>query len=119
MGSKSVSKQIMEKAGVPIVPGYHGLENDDKLLMKEAKRIGFPVMIKASMGGGGKGMRIVMTEDKFNEQLDSARREAKRSFGDDHCVIEKFIVSSRHVEVQVFGDHHGNYIHLNERDCSV
>jgi 3-methylcrotonyl-CoA carboxylase alpha subunit len=109
----------MEKAGVPIVPGYHGEDNDPALLAKEAKRIGFPLMIKASMGGGGKGMRIVMTEDKFTEQLAAAKREAMRSFGNDHCVLEKYIVSSRHVEVQVFGDHHGNYIHLNERDCSV
>jgi 3-methylcrotonyl-CoA carboxylase alpha subunit len=109
----------MEAAGVPIVPGYHGADNDQALLEREAKRIGYPVMIKASMGGGGKGMRIVMTEPEFVGQLESAKREAMRSFGDDHVVIEKYIVSSRHVEVQVFGDKHGNYIHLNERDCSI
>ncbi|RWS13529.1 methylcrotonoyl-CoA carboxylase subunit alpha-like protein, partial [Dinothrombium tinctorium] len=119
MGIKSTSKAIMSAAGVPVVPGYHGDNQDDHFLFQEAKNIGFPVMIKAVRGGGGKGMRISHSADDFLEQLESARREASKSFGDDAVLIEKFVENPRHVEVQVFGDTLGNYVYLFERDCSV
>lgn len=119
MGIKSTSKAIMSAAGVPVVPGYHGDEQDPTFLFERAKEIGFPVMIKAVRGGGGKGMRIASTENVFLDQLESAKREAKKSFGDDNMLIEKFVANPRHIEVQVFGDHHGNYVYLFERDCSV
>lgn len=119
MGSKSESKMIMDKAKVPIVKGYHGDNQDPDFLLAEAHKIGFPVMLKASLGGGGKGMRIVMKESEFFDQLDAAKREGMKSFSDDHMLIEKYIEKPRHIEVQVFGDKHGNYVHLNERDCSV
>ena len=109
----------MEAAGVPIVQGYHGEANDPELLFQKSVEIGFPVMLKASLGGGGKGMRIVMTEDEFYDQLDAAKREAKKSFNDDHMIVEKYIVHPRHIEVQIFGDKHGNYVHMHERDCTV
>ncbi|XP_045395718.1 methylcrotonoyl-CoA carboxylase subunit alpha, mitochondrial isoform X2 [Lemur catta] len=119
MGIKSTSKSIMAAAGVPIVEGYHGEDQSDQCLKKHAERIGYPVMIKAVRGGGGKGMRIVRSEKEFQEQLESARREAKKSFNDDAMLIEKFVDTPRHVEVQVFGDNHGNAVYLFERDCSV
>ncbi len=119
MGLKAASKQLMEKAGVPLVPGYHGADQTPALLESEAKRIGFPVLIKASAGGGGKGMRIVHKESDFAEALASCQREAKNSFGDDAVLIEKYVQRPRHIEIQVFGDTHGNVIHLHERDCSV
>lgn len=119
MGSKSESKRIMENANVPIVRGYHGDEQDEKFLLNEAHKIGFPVMLKASLGGGGKGMRICRSEKDFSQQMEAARREAMKGFGDDHMLIEKYIEKPRHIEVQVFGDKNGNYVHLNERDCSV
>ncbi|XP_035130497.1 methylcrotonoyl-CoA carboxylase subunit alpha, mitochondrial isoform X3 [Callithrix jacchus] len=119
MGIKSTSKSIMAAAGVPIVEGYHGEDQSDQCLKEHAGRIGYPVMIKAVRGGGGKGMRIVRSEQEFQEQLESARREAKKSFSDDAVLIEKFVDTPRHVEVQVFGDHHGNAVYLFERDCSV
>merc|ERR1712216_158720 len=119
MGSKSESKRIMDAANVPIVKGYHGDNQDPEFLLQEAHKIGFPVMLKASLGGGGKGMRIVMNESEFFDQLDAAKREGMKSFSDDHMLIEKYIEKPRHIEVQVFGDKHGNYVHLNERDCSV
>uniref|UniRef100_A0A8C4MBP6 Methylcrotonoyl-CoA carboxylase subunit alpha, mitochondrial n=1 Tax=Equus asinus asinus TaxID=83772 RepID=A0A8C4MBP6_EQUAS len=119
MGIKSTSKSIMAAAGVPVVEGYHGEDQSDQCLKEHAGRIGYPVMIKAVRGGGGKGMRIVRSEKEFQEQLESARREAKKSFNDDAMLIEKFVDTPRHVEVQVFGDHHGNAVHLFERDCSV
>lgn len=119
MGSKSESKNIMEKANVPIVPGYHGERQEVEFLKNEAKRIGYPVMLKASLGGGGKGMRIVREEKEFVEGLDAAKREAKKSFADDHMIIEKYIEKPRHIEVQVFGDKFNNYVYLNERDCSI
>jgi 3-methylcrotonyl-CoA carboxylase alpha subunit len=119
MGSKSESKHIMDNANVPIVKGYHGDEQDPNFLLQEAKKIGFPVMLKASLGGGGKGMRIVKDESEFFDQLEAAKREGMKSFSDDHMLIEKYIEKPRHIEVQVFGDKHGNYVHLNERDCSV
>lgn len=119
MGIKSTSKYIMTAAGVPCIQGYHGEAQDDATLMAEAERIGFPVMIKAVRGGGGKGMRIAMTKDDFTSSLESARNEALKSFNDDVMLIEKFVQRPRHVEVQVFGDSHGNYVYLFERDCSV
>ena len=119
MGSKSASKALMQKAGVPLVPGYHGAKQDTKTLSDVAKDIGFPVLVKASAGGGGKGMRVVKAADELNAAIDGAKREAKASFGDDRMMIEKYLTKSRHVEVQVFGDQHGNYVHLFERDCSL
>ena len=119
MGSKSESKAIMDAAKVPIVKGYHGDNQDPNFLLQEAKKIGFPVMLKASLGGGGKGMRIVWKESEFFDQLDAAKREGMKSFSDDHMLIEKYIEKPRHIEVQVFGDKLGNYVYLNERDCSV
>ncbi|KAL4669278.1 hypothetical protein H8959_007832 [Pygathrix nigripes] len=119
MGIKSTSKSIMAAAGVPVVEGYHGEDQSDRCLKEHAGRIGSPVKIKAVRGGGGKGMRIVRSEQEFQEQLESARREAKKSFNDDAVLIEKFVDTPRHVEVQVFGDHHGNAVYLFERDCSV
>ncbi|KAK3595753.1 hypothetical protein CHS0354_025382 [Potamilus streckersoni] len=119
MGIKSTSKAIMSAAGVPIIEGYHGEDQSYGRLKKEAARIGYPVMIKAVRGGGGKGMRIAMKESEFDEQLESAKREAMKSFGDQVMLLEKFVERPRHVEVQVFGDQHGNYVYLFERDCSV
>ena len=119
MGGKSEAKALMQKAGVPLVPGYHGQDQDAKLLAKEADKIGFPVLIKASAGGGGKGMRVVEKASDFAEQLGAAQREAKAAFGDDRVLIEKYLAQPRHVEVQVFADNHGNCVHLFERDCSV
>lgn len=119
MGGKSEAKALMQKAGVPLVPGYHGEDQDTKLLAKEADKIGFPVLIKASAGGGGKGMRVVESAADFAEQLGAAQREAKAAFGDDRVLIEKYLAQPRHVEVQVFADNHGNCVHLFERDCSV
>ncbi|XP_049887234.1 methylcrotonoyl-CoA carboxylase subunit alpha, mitochondrial [Pectinophora gossypiella] len=119
MGIKSTSKAIMSAAGVPIVKGYHGEEQSIERLQAEAQRIGFPLMIKAVRGGGGKGMRIAMTEEEFLPQLESAKRESLKSFGDDNMLLEQYITDPRHVEVQVFADMHGNVVHLFERDCSV
>jgi len=119
MGDKSAAKRLMEKAGVPLVPGYHGENQDADFLRAEADRIGYPVLIKASAGGGGKGMRIVESTDAFAAALQSARREAKAAFGDDRVLVERYLERPRHIEVQVFGDTHGNVVHLFERDCSV
>jgi 3-methylcrotonyl-CoA carboxylase alpha subunit len=119
MGSKSAAKALMEKAGVPLLPGYHGADQDAALLAKEARRIGFPVLIKASAGGGGKGMRIVGRARDFDAALAACRREAASGFGDDAVLIEKYLPRVRHVEIQVFADAHGGCIHLFERDCSV
>ncbi|XP_004644618.1 methylcrotonoyl-CoA carboxylase subunit alpha, mitochondrial [Octodon degus] len=119
MGIKSTSKALMAAAGVPVVEGYHGEDQSDSCLHQHAGRIGYPIMIKAVRGGGGKGMRIVRSEKEFQEQLESARREAKKAFNDEAMLIEKFVDTPRHVEVQVFGDHHGNAVYLFERDCSV
>ena len=119
MGSKSAAKALMDKAGVPLVPGYHGDEQDAARLQKEAARIGYPVLIKASAGGGGKGMRIVEEPAAFTEALASARREAASSFGDDRVLIEKYLTRPRHIEVQVFADTHAKCVYLFERDCSV
>jgi 3-methylcrotonyl-CoA carboxylase alpha subunit len=119
MGLKAESKQLMEKAGVPLVPGYHGKDQDAALLQHEADRIGYPVLIKASAGGGGKGMRAVDKAEDFAAALASCKREAINSFGDDAVLIEKYVQRPRHIEIQVFGDTHGNYVYLFERDCSV
>lgn len=109
----------MIKAGVPCIPGYHGAEQDPNHLLEEAKKIGFPVMVKAVKGGGGKGMRIAMTEQEFLDKLDSAKSEGRNSFGDDVMLVEKYIATPRHIEVQVFADKHGNAVALGERDCSL
>ncbi|MDZ7939320.1 MAG: acetyl/propionyl/methylcrotonyl-CoA carboxylase subunit alpha [Rhodoferax sp.] len=119
MGLKAESKQLMEKAGVPLVPGYHGKDQDPALLQREADRIGYPVLIKASAGGGGKGMRAVDKAEDFAAALASCKREAISSFGDDAVLVEKYVQRPRHIEIQVFGDTQGNYVYLFERDCSV
>ncbi len=119
MGSKSESKLLMERARVPLVPGYHGREQADSHLIHEALRIGFPVLIKASAGGGGKGMRIVRGEGELPAAIEGARREAKAAFGDDRLLIERYLERPRHVEVQVFADAHGNAIYIHDRDCSI
>lgn len=119
MGLKDAAKVAMEKAGVPVVPGYHGESRDPAVLLREAERIGFPVLIKARAGGGGKGMRRVETADAFPAALESAQREAAASFGDPACLIEKYVSHPRHIEIQVFADDHGNVVHLFERDCSA
>ena len=119
MGLKDRAKVLMEKAGVPVVPGYHGEDQSDATLAGAAKEVGYPVLIKAVAGGGGKGMRRADDADGFASALASARREAKAAFGDDRVLIEKFVTSPRHIEIQVFGDAHGAAVHLFERDCSV
>ncbi|CAG0995033.1 3-methylcrotonyl-CoA carboxylase alpha subunit [Burkholderiales bacterium] len=119
MGSKSESKRLMAAASVPLVPGYHGEDQDETLLQAEAETIGYPVLIKASAGGGGKGMRVVERRADFAAALASARREAKSSFADDRVLIEKYLSEPRHIEIQVFADTLGNAVHLFERDCSV
>lgn len=119
MGLKDAAKALMEKAGVPVVPGYHGDNQDGAFLKSEADRITYPVLIKARAGGGGKGMRRVDQPDDFAAALDSARREAEASFGDGAVLVEKYMAKPRHIEVQVFGDSHGNAVHLFERDCSL
>ncbi|KAJ0982478.1 hypothetical protein J5N97_010733 [Dioscorea zingiberensis] len=119
MGDKSASKRIMNAAGVPLVPGYHGDEQGIDYLKEEAEKIGYPILIKPTHGGGGKGMRIVQGPDEFVESLLGAQREAAASFGKSTILLEKYITQPRHIEVQVFGDKHGNVIHLYERDCSL
>lgn len=119
MGLKDAAKVLMENAGVPVVPGYHGSNQDAAFLAAEAEKIGYPVLIKARAGGGGKGMRKVEGAGGFLAALESAQREGQASFGDPHVLIEKYISAPRHIEVQVFGDNHGNVVHLFERDCSL
>jgi len=119
MGLKDAAKKLMAEAGVPVTPGYLGEVQDPKRLKKEADAIGYPVLIKAVAGGGGKGMRRVDAAKDFDDALESAKREAASAFGDDRVLIEKYILSPRHIEVQVFGDSHGNVVHLFERDCSL
>jgi 3-methylcrotonyl-CoA carboxylase alpha subunit len=119
MGLKAESKQLMEKAGVRLVPGYHAADQDPALLRREADRIGYPVLIKASAGGGGKGMRVVLAAAEFDAALASCKREAINSFGDDAVLIERYVQRPRHIEIQVFFDTHGNGVYLFERDCSV
>lgn len=119
MGSKSAAKQIMEAAAVPLVPGYHAEDQNPALLHDAAGRIGYPVLIKASAGGGGKGMRVVWDAGAFDDALAAAKREALSGFGDDRVLLEKYLTKPRHVEIQVFADTHGNALHLFERDCSI
>ena len=119
MGLKDAAKRAMEDAGVPVVPGYHGEEQDDPALLAHAREIGFPVLVKAVAGGGGKGMRRADSEDAFTHALEGARREARSSFGDDRVLVERWITQPRHIEIQVFADAHGNVVHLFERDCSL
>ncbi|KAF2264161.1 methylcrotonoyl-CoA carboxylase subunit alpha mitochondrial precursor [Lojkania enalia] len=119
MGSKSESKDIMTAAGVPCIPGYHGSNQDPGHLKTEAEKIGYPVLLKAVKGGGGKGMRIVNKQEEFFDQLTSAKSEARNSFGDEVMLVEKYITTPRHIEVQVFADKHGNCVALGERDCSI
>lgn len=119
MGDKKTSKMKIEKLGVPSIPGYHGDNQDIKHLQTEAKKIGYPVLIKASAGGGGKGMRIVHEESEFKEAFEGAKREALNAFGDETVLLEKYITSPRHIEIQVMSDIHGNHLHLFERECSI
>jgi geranyl-CoA carboxylase alpha subunit len=119
MGNKAGAKDIMQKAGVPCVPGYQGADQSDAMMLSEAKKIGFPVMIKAVAGGGGRGMRLVVDDAAFLDALRSARSEAQGAFGDPTVILERAIVDPRHIEIQVFGDRYGNAVHLGERDCSV
>src|ERR1700754_5209648 len=119
MGNKAGAKAIMQAAGVPVVPGYAGADQSDAVMLAEAGKIGLPVMIKAVAGGGGRGMRLVPDAAAFPDALRSARSEAQGAFGDASVILERAIVDPRHIEIQVFGDRHGNAIHLGERDCSV
>ncbi|HEX7777069.1 MAG TPA: biotin carboxylase N-terminal domain-containing protein, partial [Parvibaculum sp.] len=119
MGLKDAAKALMEKAGVPVVPGYHGEMQDVRFLEGEAQKIGYPVLIKAVAGGGGKGMRRVDDPAKFEAELKSARREAGAAFGDERVLVEKYVARPRHIEIQVFADAHGNAVYLHERDCSL
>jgi 3-methylcrotonyl-CoA carboxylase alpha subunit len=119
MGSKAAAKLLMQRHGVPLVPGYHGDDQDPARLIDEARHIGFPVLIKASAGGGGRGMRIVAGADEFPGALAAARREAANAFADDRMLIEKYLPQPRHIEIQIFADSHGNTLHLFDRDCSI
>ena len=119
MGNKAGAKAMMQAAGVPCVPGYQGADQSDAVMLAEAGKIGFPVMIKAVAGGGGRGMRLVTDASMFPDALRSARSEAQGAFGDPSVILERAIADPRHIEIQVFGDRHGNAIHLGERDCSV
>ena len=116
MASKANAKKLMAKNNVPIIPGYNYKDQSIKTLRNEAKKIGFPILIKASAGGGGKGMRIVNDLSEFDSSIDSAKREAMKSFSDDHLILEKYISSARHIEFQIMGDNFGNIIHLFERE---
>jgi len=119
MGSKSEAKALMDTAGVPLIPGYHGADQQDERLAEESRRVGFPQLIKASAGGGGKGMRLVQRESEFDEALVSARRESLASFADDRVLIERYLTKPRHIEMQIFADSQGQCVHLFERDCSI
>src|SRR5450631_1681499 len=119
MGLKAQAKQLMERAGVPLVPGYHGADQNPQVLRDAADRIGYPVLIKASAGGGGKGMRVVASSEEFLAALASCQREAINSFGDDAVLIERYVQQPRHIEIQVFADTQGHCVYLFERDCSV
>ncbi|RVL11866.1 ATP-grasp domain-containing protein, partial [Sinorhizobium meliloti] len=119
MGLKDAAKALMERSGVPVVPGYHGEEQDASFLADRAQEIGYPVLIKARAGGGGKGMRRVERQEDFGPALEAARREAESAFGDGSVLLERYLTKPRHIEMQVFGDRHGNIVHLFERDCSL
>ena len=119
MGAKDAAKALMEAANVPVVPGYHGENQDPSFLQDEAEKVGFPLLIKAVSGGGGKGMRVVTESGSFLDSLDAVKREALNAFSDDRVLLERYITKPRHIEFQVFGDTHGNYVHLHERECSL
>ena len=119
MGDKASAKALMAKAGVPMLPGYHGEKQDKDFLKAQAKEVGYPVLLKAAYGGGGRGMRLVEKAADFEDAYDSAKREAASSFGQDQLIVEKYLASPRHIEVQIFGDGNGNVVHLFERDCSL
>ena len=119
MGSKSTAKALMEQAGVPVVPGYHGKAQDHATFTRAAKRLGYPVLLKAVAGGGGKGMRVVRSADELEAALAGAKREASAAFGGDNLLMEKFVERPRHIEVQVFGDAHGQIVSLFERECTL
>lgn len=119
MGTKDQAKQVMEEAGVPVVPGYNGAQQDPDVLQEQANTIGYPLLIKPVAGGGGVGMRLVKDEESFQDQLEASRREADSAFGNDDVLLEKYLEKPRHIEVQVFGDDHGNAVHVFERDCSL
>ncbi|HDM66979.1 MAG TPA: acetyl-CoA carboxylase biotin carboxylase subunit, partial [Thermoplasmatales archaeon] len=119
MGDKIAAKKTMENAGVPVIPGYHGPKQDTESLVKEGEKIGFPLLVKAAAGGGGKGMRIVHSIDELPDAIESAKRESKSSFGDDTVFLEKYLDKPRHIEFQVLADNHGHTIHLFERECSI
>ena len=119
MGSKAAAKALMERSGVPLVPGYHGEDQSEARLVAEAARIGFPILVKASAGGGGKGMKVAATAAELEEALALAKGEARAAFGDDRLLLERYLQRPRHIEIQVFGDSQGNIIHLHERDCSI
>ena len=119
MGSKSAAKTLLEQAGIPLTPGYHGERQEPDLLREQAERIGYPVLLKASAGGGGKGMRVVERAGDFDAALASCRREARSAFGDERVLLEKYLTQPRHIEIQIFGDTQGHYVYLFERDCSV
>jgi 3-methylcrotonyl-CoA carboxylase alpha subunit len=119
MGSKAAAKALMDKAGVPLVPGYHGADQSDETLRAEAARIGFPILVKASAGGGGKGMKVAPDAAALEEALTLARGEARAAFGDDRLLLERYLTKPRHIEIQVFADSHGHVVHLHERDCSI
>jgi acetyl-CoA carboxylase biotin carboxylase subunit len=119
MGDKIAAKKTMEKAGVPVIPGYHGSNQDNNSLVREGKKIGFPLLVKAAAGGGGKGMRIVHSEDTLLESIEGSKRESKSAFGDDTVFLERYLEKPRHIEFQILGDKHGNVVHLFERECSI
>ena len=119
MGDKIKAKTTIEKADVPVIPGYNGIKQDMTILVKEGKKIGFPLLVKATAGGGGKGMRIVHSEDDLEQSIESAKRESKSAFGDDSVFLEKYLDKPRHIEFQILADEHGNVIHLFERECSI
>ena len=119
MASKSISKEIVKSINIPTIPGYNGKDQNKKRLIKEAKLIGFPIILKSSNGGGGKGIKFVTNENEISDAIDSSKRESKNSFGSEELIIEKFIEGSRHIEFQVIGDKYGNYLHLFERECSI
>ena len=119
MGDKAAARRLVASLSVPVIPGYDSVDSDPTLLQSRAQEIGFPIMVKAAAGGGGRGMRLVHAPERLTEALDSARREAERAFGDGRLILERAIVGARHIEVQVFADHHGHTVHLGERDCSA